>query len=313
MDSFKEQLQNIKNKNNSYSKLPKTFDEQLEILQNKGLIIRNKDFALKKLSSINYYRLSAYFEPFEYGKTTDRANIFLDDVKFEDIVSLYDFDIKLRMIVFEAIEEIEIYIRTQITYCHSQKYGTFGYLQSAHFKRNHNLDFDELMTSIQKDVRNALKHETFALHFKRKYNTTNFPIWAMVEVISISTLSKLYKFLTSDDKKEVIKEIPNINKDIFENWLHALSVVRNICAHHSRLWNKTLSIKFVVPKNITFFQNIRHDKSFFALSVISYILNFIGDKSDFVEKIKNILEQNPKVNAKSMGFIDDWSNTNVWK
>lgn len=94
----------MKNQENSYKKEFKTFDEQLEILKQ------------RKLKRINYYRLSAYFLPFQYPKTSKNKDMFLEETKFEDIIQLYYFDCELRKIIFEAIESIEIYFRTQITY-----------------------------------------------------------------------------------------------------------------------------------------------------------------------------------------------------
>ncbi len=142
MINFKEQLQDIKNQENSYQKKHKTFNEQLEILKQRKLQISNDSFVLTKLKHINYYRLSAYFLPFQYSKNSEKKNMFLPEHSFEDIISLYYFDAELRKIVFEAIESIEIYFRTQIAYFHSLKYDAFGYLLLKNFRENKADKFD---------------------------------------------------------------------------------------------------------------------------------------------------------------------------
>ena len=121
------QLQIIKNKSNGYEKTHLSFELQLEKLKSKGLIIHNDSYAIKKLSHINYYRLSAYYIPFQYPKDSDIPDKFYDNAEFRHIISLYDFDAKLRRLVFGALEIIEVHIRTQIAYYHTQIYDAFVY------------------------------------------------------------------------------------------------------------------------------------------------------------------------------------------
>ena len=120
MNNLQEKLQPLKNQENLYAKEHKTFDEQLQLLKDRNLIIPNDTYALAKLQHINYYRLSAYFLPFQYPKNSENKNKFLPNTTFEDIINLYYFDTELRKVIFEAIEVIEIYFRTQISYCHSK-------------------------------------------------------------------------------------------------------------------------------------------------------------------------------------------------
>lgn len=311
MTDLQEQLQNIKNQENSYKKEFKTFDEQLQIFKDRELIIQNDSFVLSKLQRINYYRLSAYFLPFQYPKKSDNKDIFLEDTIFEDIIQLYYFDSELRKIVFEAIEYIEVYFRTQITYCHALKYGAFGYLEKENFKVSE-VFFENIMNNLKDETKRS--QEVFIKHFKDEYQTNDLPIWAVVEVVSFGTISKIYSILKTEEQKEVISKLKGINNNVFRNWLHGLSVVRNICAHHSRLWNKTLGVKFEVPRKLNQFSDIKHnDKIFFALSIIEYILNSIGeDALDFKFKIKDLLHRYSKTNIESMGFPLDWKNNSLW-
>lgn len=314
MIDFKNKLQNIKNQKNLYQKKHKTFDEQLNILKQRKLIISNDSFVLSKLQHINYYRLSAYFLPFQYPKNSENKNIFLPDTTFEDILSTYYFDTELRKIIFEAVESIEIYFRTQIAYFHSLKYDAFGYLQLQNFRENKADKYDELQKDILKEKTRS--KEFFIKHFKKKYNSVDLPIWSVVEIISFGSLSKFFMILKEEEQNQVIQNIKGINKLVFYKWFHALSSVRNICAHHSRLWNRTLGVSFEVPKDFAAFEDIKKSKNkvFFALSVIEYLLTCIGeDEIEFKTKIKNLINKYPKVKLESMGFIQNWKENSIWR
>lgn len=280
--------------------------EQLDILEQKNLII-------SKLQHINYYRLSAYFLPLQYPKNSKNKNIFLPNTKFEDILTLYYFDTELRKIIFEAIESIEIYFRTQIAYYHSLKYDAFGYLNIKNFRENKIEKFDELQYDILKEKKRS--NEIFIKHFKKKYNSIDLPIWSVVEIISFGTLSKFYMILKENEQNLVIQDIKGINKLVFYKWFHALSSVRNICAHHSRLWNRTLGISFEVPKNFESFEKIKNSKNkiFFALSVIEHILTCIGeDEIDFKIKIKTLIKKYLNIQLENMGFPENWEQNSIW-
>ena len=310
MNNLQSQLQTIKNQSNGYTKSPKTFEEQLQHLKEKNLIITNEAYTLKKLSHINYYRLSAYFLPLQHPKSSKLDGIFLDNVRFEDVLELYFFDVELRKTVFKAIESIEVYFRTQIAYHHSLTYGAFGYLDPENFKTSPEF-FDKVMVSIREET--SRSSETFIAHFKEKYNTTDLPVWAMVEVVSMSTLSKIYAMLKTTEQQAVTYALNGVSKDLFHNWFHALTVMRNICAHHSRLWNKTLGVSFEKPRKIKEFHSLQGDKVFFALSVIAYILDAIGEEADFQSDIKTLIATHPKINIKSMGFVNGWEEMSVWE
>jgi len=314
MNNLQEQLQPLKNQQNTYQKEHKTFEEQLELLKKRDLTISNPQYALTKLQHINYYRLSAYFLPFQYSKNSENKNKFLPDTTFEDIVKLYYFDIELRKIIFEAIEVIEVYLRTQISYYHSQSYDAFGYLDIKNLRENKQTQFDELHKEILKEKERS--KEVFIRHFKNKYKTTDLPIWTVVEIISFGSLSKLFMLLQENEQNEVISSMGNINKVVFFKWFKALSSVRNACAHHSRLWNKILGVSFEVPRKHESFKDLTNSKNkiFFALSVIEYILTCIGeDEIEFKTKIKSLLRKYPKIDIQKMGFVENWEDNPIWR
>ena len=326
------QLQQLKHQTNGYNKPHLTFEQQLDKIKNNGLIISNDTFAIKKLSHTNYYRLSAYFLPFQYPKDSSHANKFFNDIEFGQIINLYDFDAKLRRLVFGALEVIEIYIRTQIAYHHSLKYGAFGYLEHTNFQCS-DVVFTEMMEDIKKESKRS--DEIFIKHFREKYNATDLPLWSVVEVLSLGTLSKLFYAMHNDDKKSVCAQIP-VTTTVFGKWLHSLTIIRNICAHHSRVWNKELRVPFAIPSRNVLFDPLRKIKKmkfteekdgellyenkefdnnssiFFALSVIKYLFDNIGEEVEFVSELKSLLASHPNIDTKAMGFIDGWENLDIW-
>jgi len=320
------QLQQIKDNHNSYKKPHLTFTQQIELLESKGLNIPNPTYAKKKLSCINYYRLSAYFLPFQYPKNNAKADIFYAGTEFREIVSLYDFDAKLRRLVFGVLEVIEVYIRTQVTYYHSQIYTPFGYLSQENFDCE-NAVFEKLKRAIKEESERS--DEEFVAHFKDKYNTTDLPLWSVVETLSFTTTSRLFSAMKAKDKK-IIADKLGINQKVLSNWLHALTILRNICAHHSRLWNKQLRIQFSVPNNKLFVpikkitktrykngkkREIVYDNNasvFFALSTIKFLLDGIGEEANFITEVKQLIAKHPIVDLKAMGFVDGWDTLDIW-
>lgn len=296
------QLQQIKNNHNTYNKPHLTFKQQLEHLKSNGLIVPNESYALKKLSHLNYYRLSAYSLVFKYPKETTKTGLFYEKIEFKEIIKLYDFDARLRSSLFSALETIEIYIRTQIAYQHSSKYGAFGYLSKENFQCNED-DFEKLLEGIKKESKRS--DEKFINHFKQKYGTTDLPIWSIIELLSFGTISKIFYAMHNSDKQLVCQDIP-VTTTVFHKWMHSLTILRNICAHHSRAWNRELRVPFAIPSKNTLFDPLRkitkskfkeelngeliyEDKEFdnnnsifFALSVMKYIFDSIGEEVDFI-------------------------------
>ncbi len=326
------QFQEIKNNLNTYKKPHLSFEKQLENLKKNGLTVPNSSYSLKKLSHINYYRLSSYFLTFQYPKQSTKVNQFYPKSEFRHIIRLYEFDVKFRRLLFGAMETIEVYVRTQIAYHHSAEYEAFGYLSNTNFQCNANV-FEELIEDIKNESKRS--DEKFIKHFKDKYGTTDLPIWSLVEVLSFGTLSKIFYAMHNDDKKRVIEQIP-VTTTVFSKWLHSFTILRNICAHHSRAWNRELRVPFAIPSKNSMFDPLRkitkskfkeevdgaliyekkeydnNNSIFFSLSVIKYIFDNIGEEVNFITEIKQLLSVYPELDLKAMGFIDNWEKLDIW-
>ena len=280
----------------NFTKTHLSYTEQIDLLESRGLIIKDKVLATKRLKHISYYRLSAYFLPFQQNK-----NIFNFDVRFEEILRLYDFDKALRKIIFDAIETIEVTIRADITYNLSKHTGAFGYKEKENLNIG-NTEYLYLVNSIERETQRS--KETFVSDFKQQYHSDDLPIWMVVEIISFSTLSKLFKALKSE--QETMTTELNLPPKVLKNWLHVINHVRNICAHHGRLWNKQFVIKALIPKKLTAFENIRNDRVFMLIMMLNYMFKSLGMGDDFVKNIEGLLREYPEVPKENMGFTDDW-------
>ncbi|MBN2782353.1 MAG: Abi family protein [Campylobacterales bacterium] len=280
-----------------------TYQQQIELLKERNLVINDEPFALEKLKLISYYRLSAYFLPFYSSK-----NRFIDNITFEDIIELYHFDKELRILTFNAIEKIEIFLRASIAYSFSKSHGAFGYTDIVNFCCKTD-DFEWLINDIQKET--SRSKETFVKHFRDNYTGNDLPIWMVVEIISFGTLSKLYTVLCPATEKEILDGI-NLPSFVFKNWLHVFSYVRNISAHHSRLWNRQFVIKAKIPKHKQEFKGMVNDKYYTFAVMTNYILKSINDSFDFKNELINLFYKYPSVDKKAMGFVDGWEDLEVW-
>jgi abortive infection bacteriophage resistance protein len=288
----------------SYNKPHLTYQQQIELLKERKLIVSDEVYTIQKLQHISYYRLSAYFLPYQSSKNT-----FDTDTTFEQIVELYHFDKDLRILTFNAIEKIEIFLRTSIAYNFSKNYTVFGYNNPKNFCCTED-DFEWLSHDIAKETKRS--KETFVKHFRDTYVEEDLPIWMVVEVISFGTLSKLYTMLCSQTESEILDGI-KLPSFVFKNWLHVFSYVRNISAHHSRLWNRQFVIKAKIPKHKTEFKGMANDRYYTFAVMTHYVLKAINDTFNFKIELKNLFEKYPHVDKKAMGFVDNWEELEMWK
>ena len=297
----------------NYPKPFKTISELLEILKNRGLIISDDKFASDFLYNVNYYRLSAYFIPFYESK-----NVFKSNVAFENICELYEFDKELRGIIFKYLEQIEIILRTRISHTHAREYGAFGYLNNENsLNRTYERKRDNVKTLYKEFIEKveqekSRSNEVFIKHIREKYNTNDLPIWALSEILSFGTLTKLYAILPKALKKEIANSFnKNLDIEIFDNWLLGLTVIRNTCAHHARIWNRKFTPSFKYPKKLNDFlsKEVKNNQIFFALSVMLVFLN----NNKLKDELASLFKKYPNVDKRKMGFTDNWQEFKIWK
>ena len=268
-----------------YTKPPLTYEQQVELLINRGLIVDDKERAIRLLGHISYYRLSAYMLPFKKLENNNYLNQFKEGTRWDDVYNLYLFDRKLRLLVFDAIERIEISIRTQITYQLSHKYGSHWQMNADIFKLNTRTKNGKIITiDVHKElcqhINEQLKSnqtETFVQHYINIYDTPVMPpSWMCTEIMYFNQLSRICMSLKSRKDLVDIANVYSLPPAQFCSWLHTINYVRNLCAHHSRLWNRDFNI---VPQKLNFSKKlhwisntkcVQSKKTYYFLCIINF-------------------------------------------
>lgn len=295
-----------------YAKKSLAFHEQIELLASRGLIVGNQVEAETFLSQVNYYRFSAYCIPFEKVRHS-----FLPDTHFEQIRDLYELDRKLRLLIMEAIEPVEIATRTAVAYRLSHRYSPFAHAEPKNFRPefDHATWIKEVLTETDRSK------ETFVSHFKAQYDEyPQLPIWAAVEITSFGSLSKLFAGLLGDDKREIAGKF-SLHHRVLGSWLHTLVYVRNICAHHARLWNRELAIAPKLPDKDLNWQTLNPEHSKRLASVL-FLLNSLMSKlppsqpvvADWRGRVEVLLAADPGVPRfyDSIGLPANWTKHPLW-
>ena len=291
--------------NINYPKPALSYRDQLKhLIQDKGLKIENLDNALVILAHENYYRLSGYMLDF-----LDSNDRFSNDVKFEDIYNIYKFDKELRAILFEIINDVEVYFKTQIANYFSLTYGPLGYRNIQNFnsdKFNNYSNCIDLVQKINSLIRSNPKN-LIIKHHQDKYNGC-VPLWAMVELMSLGNMSKFYANMKSKDKKNIARcYYKNVGPVDLESLYHGIAYFRNQCCHFSRLYNFSHTIR---PVNVnTYFcakDKIDNASTFYFI----YILMLLNPNKELGErviyKLRDFMSKSKIDCTKKYGFPTDW-------
>lgn len=210
----------------------------MALLQKRGLIVADPVAAANFLSHLNYYRFSGYCLAFEQAR-----HVFIPNTTFAQVQVAYEFDRVLRDLVTEALELIELDLRTAIAYHFGRQHGPFGHTDHAKFfHRFHHQDWMNILHAEANRSR-----EPFVTHFKKTYcEFPNLPIWMATEVMSFGALSRMFEGMPRCDQKVVAARY-GLQPANLASWMHHLVYVRNLCAHHSRVWDRIWSIKPELP------------------------------------------------------------------
>lgn len=295
-----------------YSKPPLTHKEQLKLMSERGILIDNEDEALQQLRSFSYYRLSAYTHFYKKRKENTFEDKYIAGTSFKEIINLYEFDRTLRIHVMEAIERVEITARAHISYFIAQKYGIFGHYDDTNFHPQFN--HEEWTNKLEKEIKRS--KDTFIQHYKGKYRDfPNLPIWMCTEIMSFGSLSVFYRGMRNEDKSK-ISEIYNIHYKTLQNWLHTLTYIRNVCAHHSRLWNRDIAITPPKLKESCWRPPITPTTQhvFYILLILRTLLRASNIEAHWKTKIEDLISSIPDAEKTlpAMGFPREWKNHPKW-
>ena len=214
-----------------YNKPPLNYTDQVKLLESRGLNIGNKKRAERVLANVSYYRLSAYMLPYKVCNHGIVQDQFRPGTTFDMVYDLYKFDRKLRLLLFDAIERIEVALRTQIVYQLSLKYGSHWQDRQDIFRtprqcrrRDGTTFTDDVFRDIQEHIQDQLRNnrsETFIQHYRNTYDTpTNPPSWMSVEIMYFNQLSRICEGLKQRADVVGIAKYFGLPPKQFLSWLY---------------------------------------------------------------------------------------------
>ena len=289
-------------------------EDQIALLKARGLSFVNEDLALHFLKNISYYRLKGYWWDMQSDFTTHQ---FLDGSSFETVIDRYNFDRHYRLILFDAIERIEIALRTKMIYHMSLAHGPLWYADNSLF--DNNTRHTNHLTKLKKEF--GYSQEIFAIDHKRKLPKQDPESWKILEVASMGILSKFYENINHQlpAKSKIAKEMGlNLHKEL-SSWLEAITYVRNIIAHHSRLWSRRM-IKKPTPTLNNFnydwlilpLQRNEEQKVFLITTCLLHLCNIVTPNHQIKDKFITLLTSNHQIPIHKLGFNDRWQTHPIW-
>ena len=273
-----------------------TFDQQVDSFTSKGIIVSDKSSCRDFLHCVNYYRFSAYLLPFRNEDKTYKVG-----TEFDRACKIYEFDAKMRSLLFKIIEEIEMYLRTQLAYNHSHEYGPLGYKDVKNFSEYHK---HEVFKKLLKNIIDNNKRSLVVQHHLQNYDG-KFPLWVIIEFFSMGMLSYFYTDLKLADKKAISKSLYDTVPSCLDSWLRCITDLRNRCAHYSRLYYWKFAALPAMPKGF----EIRHGRRLFDQILVLKFLYPQNEKWDtvLVTPLQALIEEYSKdIELWHIGFPENW-------
>lgn len=298
-----------------YNKQAVSITDQIALLRERGLTIDDEAAAIHHLGTISYYRLAGYLLPFQSDK---QLHIYKPGSRFETALELYRFDQKLRVMAFDIIERIEVSVRTQLIYTMSMDHSPWWFEDVSLFTSPD--DHAEALASIDGELDRS--HEEFIVDHKTRYgnDARRPPAWKTLEIVTLGTLSRLYgnirKELPGRDAIAAYFLVPP--QKYLSGWLQSITQVRNVCAHHARLWNRTIA---AAPKRIKRPQpalyyapipQLTQNKLYPALCCMNHLLFTISPGYGMGLRLQELFTAHPNVDPVAMGFPVNWQQEPIW-
>lgn len=316
--------------------------QQIALLKTRGLQFQDEARARNFLEAVSFFRLTPYMRPFQLAD--DAQHGFRPGTGFRSLTRLYDFDRRMRLLAMDAIERVEVAARAAISNHMGPNRGAHWYLQASYFQRQY--DHQRLLTTVREKQQRALRDyardcqridrhpneqrksqlreqrakESYARFYPLTYSEPELmPGWAMTEELTLGDLSHLYAGLAQDvDRKAIAKRL-NLVAPLLESWLHTLTTVRNICAHHARLWNRELGIRPKLPEKPKFQwpehlkKSGEHNRVFPVLCILNHLMRQVSPNTSWDKRLHELLADFPEVDLRAMGFPQNWQQDPFWQ
>jgi abortive infection bacteriophage resistance protein len=296
-----------------YTKPPLSLDELAGRLAERGLEIPDPERAKRYLRHVGYYRLSPYAIPFQGGRPD---HVFARGTTFDDLLGLYAFDRALRLLVLDALERVEVAVRAALTDHMSTTYGDpHWYMEASHFddRRKH----ANLLRIIRKTsgarlagqpepADGSLVHRSALEHYLTTYGSPELPpSWLMVETLTLGQLTNVIGNLSRRADRSVVAASMGLTERVQESWLRTYVRVRNVCAHHGRLWNLGLGVYPVIPTSSSISWLApgalpdRSKKRLYPVLVsLQSVLDTVSPCSSWARRLHDLVSDRPRTNRR---------------
>lgn len=286
-----------------------SLEDQADRLLGKGMSA-NRDDLITHLRDAGYYRLSGYWYIF---KNRD-AGRFVEGTSFERVWNLYVFDRQFRLIVLDAVERVEVYVRSQLANLLAEDSGPFGFLDNANLPRMNEKRYTDFISRCKRAYQRS--REPFAIHFNKKYGDGHKlpPYWMLVNLMDFGMAVSLYKGAPVEVRQAISDEL-EVSTTVLDSWLVTINTIRNICAHHGRLWNRTIGTPPAIPRKDARWHEpveVSNKKIFGSLTVLSYILSYIAPNTSWRVRLLSQVERLPEEDQERMGFVEGWKDCPIW-
>lgn len=296
--------------NHSEPGFPISISEQISLLLRGGMAISDQVEAARFLGHVSFHRLRGYWEPFESPPSGDGRLNFQNGAAFVDVVERYNFDQKLRALLLDAFSYIEVAIRTQWTYNLAYVHG--GGRLAHHDASLFSQGYERNLERIERD------YETYT-SANRAYSLAECPVWAIAETMSFGQLSRWYGDTRLAVRQSAARHY-GMDEKIMKSLLRHLVVIRNICAHHERLWDRQLVSTFIIPNRLgnlrgtrRFFNRADSGKIYNALVMIAYLMEQIVPAAGWKRRLLALLDEHSGIPQSTMGFPSNWRRLDVWQ
>lgn len=306
-----------------------SYADQLSLLKGRGLLVEDEPAALDYLERIGYYRLSGYWYPFRKMKDLPQGHSYREDTfikgsRFEEAVELYVFDKKLRLLALDALERIEMAVRVDIAHTLGQ-HDAFAHYEERYFdgnfttrrirRRDSATSFTMWHESYNKLLKRA-KNEPFVAHNIEKHQ--KLPIWVAIEIFDFGSLSRLYAGMKNADRITIAQKY-ELRERVFRSLLRGLNYIRNISAHHSRLWNINILEQSRQIKLDSQWQSLSVNCAFYYFCRMQHLLKTVCPNSEWKERFLSHLDTFPEMSINTASIDDfgmsdiDLENWSLWK
>ncbi len=316
----------------TFAKSARSHTDLIALLALRGLVVSDQLKAERTLASIGYFRLSGYtllleipgtYTPGFSGRSIyQRSHVFRAGSTFDQLVELYEFDRHLRLLVLDAIERVEVAVRAALNDHMATKYGEQWLLDPSLFnerftspgRRNGFTQRDELRRTIEREtrMREPNKRNAFCEHYFETYtHPAHPPAWMIAEQLSLGTWSKVYQALEQRANKKVVATPFGTSPKEFGSWLHALSYLRNLCAHHARLLD--VSYIIVPEASPSLPVSVNHRKFAGFAAVLWHLLKRIAPMATWSQRLADLCQASPNIDVQLyLGLAPSWERDPFW-